>query len=91
MLTVSWAQNSLRQQQLTTRQVDDAQVLMDARVARHTLWYDIVITLWHFGPWTRLEVRDELPSMPDLEDWERAHPEAEYEAGEASLTSVSSS
>jgi hypothetical protein len=74
MLVVSWAPRCWPQRHLVARQVDDTRVILDARIARYTLWHDIVITLWRLGPWSRLEVRDELPTLLDLEDWEQAHP-----------------
>jgi hypothetical protein len=73
-LTVSWAPRYWPPRRLETREVNGQRVVMDRRAARYTLWHDLTITLWRLGPWTHLEVRDELSVLLDIEEWERIHP-----------------
>jgi hypothetical protein len=78
-LTVSWAPRHWPRRHLVARDSDGLKVIMDQRIARYTHWHDVVISLWRLGPWTRLEVRDELSVLLQMEEWELAHP-ADYPA-----------
>ena len=57
-------------------------MVMDRRTARFAVWRDLTITLWRLGPFTQLQVRDEVAVMFDMEQWEHAHPAGERAVGE---------